>query len=218
MLLRQLQDLLGGIYDVDAGCDVRDFVTSDRGVLPEAVRATGTDEQLLVQGGQGEVAMSLFLDRALLERLEASDPLEALHGRNLGDFWTALEGVSHFLCVAWNARHDRDVSVLELEMQAEIDKYVTSCSLLHRQSPGRFPSELHGLLFERTRIDPALAGERAALYRAATQYAARFCRGVEGRLRDAQRREAARPVVDSVLRRFYRMPQRQKCAYIGQLG
>lgn len=218
MLLRRLQDLLGGIYDVDVDCDVCDFVTSDPQVLPPALRASGTDEQLLVRGGTGEIAISLFLDQSLLDRLQAADPLEALHGRNLGDFWTALEGVSHFLCVAWNARHDRDVSVLELEMQAEIDKYVTSFWLLRRQSPERFPVELHRLLFERTRIDPGLAGERAGLYRAATQYAARFCRGVEGRMRDAQRRESARPAVESVLRRFYRMPQRQKCAFIGQLG
>ena len=218
MLLRRLQDLLAGIYDVGVDCDVREFVTSDREVLPEAIRAAGTDEQLLVRAGHDEVAMSLFLDRALLERLEAADPMEALHAHNLGDFWTALEGVSHFVCVAWNAGHGRDVSVLDLEMQAEIDKYVASCWLLRRQVPQRFPAELHSLLFERTRVDPVLAGERAGLYRAATRYAARFCRGVERRLRDAQGRSAEQTAVDSVLRRFYRMPQRGKCEFIGQLG
>lgn len=218
MLLRQLQELLAGIYDVPMDCDVRHFVTCDRRLLPEALRDGGTDEQLLVQPGRGELAMALFLDPALLERLEAADPVAALHGENLGDFWTALEGVSHFVCVAWNACHDRDVSVLELEMQAEIDKYVGSCWLLQRQSPGRFPSELHRLLFERTRIDPALAGERAGLYRIATQYAARFCRGVERRLREASRRAVVRAGVETDLRRFYRMPQGRKCEFIGQLG
>ncbi|MCC6171667.1 MAG: hypothetical protein IT481_06530 [Gammaproteobacteria bacterium] len=218
MLLRRLQDLLAGIYDVPVDCDVRDFVTTDRGVLPEAVREGGTDEQLLVQPGRSELAMTLFLDAALLQRLEAADPLAALHGRNLGDFWTALEGVSHFVCVAWNARHDRDVSVLELEMQAEIDKYVTSCWLLRRQSPERFPSELHSLLFERTRVDPALAGERAGLYRAATRYAARFCRDVERRLRRDGGRGAALTVAEPVLRRFYRLPGRSKVEFIGQAG
>jgi hypothetical protein len=217
MLLRQLQDLLAGIYDVPVDFDVRDFLTTDRRALPEGVRESGTDEQLLVQPRAGELALSLFLDPALLARLEAADPLDALHGRNLGDFWTALEGVSHFVCVAWNARHDRDVSVLELEMQAEIDKYVSSCWLLRRQSPQRFPTELHSLLFERTRIDPALAGERAGLYREATRYAARFCRSVERRLRHRSG-AAAQAAMEPDLRRFYRMPQRAKRDYIGQMA
>jgi hypothetical protein len=217
MLLRQLQVLLAGIYDVPVDCDVRDFLTTDRGQLPETVRDSGTDEQLLVQAQAGELAMSLFLDPALLARLEASDPLDALHGRNLGDFWTALEGVSHFVCVAWNAGHDRDVSVLELEMQAEIDKYVSTCWLLRRQSPQRFPTELHPLLFERTRIDPALAGEREGLYREATWYAARFCRGMERRLRQRPG-VAAQVAMEPELRRFYRMPQAAKRDYIGQMA
>ncbi len=41
-----------------------------------------------------------------------------------------LEGVSHFLCVAHHATHDRQVSLLTLELQAEIDKYVGSFLLL----------------------------------------------------------------------------------------
>ena len=59
------------------------------------------------------LAMSVFIDRRVLARLAAADPLQRLDAGNLADFWTVLEGVSHFLCIAWNARHERDVSVLE---------------------------------------------------------------------------------------------------------
>ena len=65
--------------------------------------------------------------------------------------------MSHFLYVAWNAGHDKPVSLLELEMQAEVDKYVASYWLLRRQFPGPFPRELLRVLFERTRMDPRLA-------------------------------------------------------------
>ena len=51
--------------------------------------------------------MSLYLDPAVLERLETHDPSEALDEGNLADCWTVLEGVSHFLCVVHNAAHDR---------------------------------------------------------------------------------------------------------------
>src|SRR5213082_2396274 len=108
------------------------------------------------------------------ERLPREDPLTRLHAGNVADCWTALEGVSHFLYLAWNAGHDRPVSLLELEMQAEVDKYVASYWLLRRQFPGRFPAELRRVLFERTRVDPRSEERRAALYREASRYAEKF--------------------------------------------
>src|SRR6202008_3895610 len=90
----------------------------------------------------GEIAMSLYLDPELLERLGRADPMERLHDGNVAGYWTALEGVSLFLYLAWNAGHDKPVSLLELEMQAEVDKYVASYWLMRRQYPGHFPAEL----------------------------------------------------------------------------
>src|SRR5438270_492616 len=141
MLLSRLQHLLGGIYDVRIAHDVYDFLVTDRGRLPHAARSGVGDEELLVAqsaDGSDEVVMSLYLDPALLDRLRREDPLRRLHAGNLADCWTALEGVSHFLYLAWNAGHDRPVSLLELEMQAEVDKYVVSYWLLRRQLPQRF--------------------------------------------------------------------------------
>src|SRR5438552_7157725 len=177
MLLSRLQHLLGGIYDVRIAHDVYDFLVTDRGRLPHAARSGVADEELLVAqpaDGSDEVVMSLYLDPALLERLRREDPLRRLHAGNLADCWTALEGVSHFLYLAWNAGHDRPVSLLELEMQAEVDKYVVSYWLLRRQLPQRFPAELRRVLFERTRIDPRLGRGRAGLYREASRYAEKF--------------------------------------------
>ncbi len=59
-----------------------------------------------------------------------SSPLVRLNESNVADYWTALEGVSHFHYFAWNAGHDKPVTLLELELQAEIDKYVASYLLL----------------------------------------------------------------------------------------
>src|SRR6266404_1997629 len=191
MLLSRLQDLIGGIYDVSIAHDVYDFLVTDRGHLPHAARSGTADEELLVAQpleGSDELVMSLYLDPALLERLAREDPLTRLHAGNVADYWTALEGVSHFLYLAWNAGHDKPVSLLELEMQAEVDKYVGSYWLMRRQFPDRFPAGLLRLLFERTRIDPRLAGGREDLYREASRYAEKFCRRLEQSLRGAQGR------------------------------
>ena len=128
--LERLEALLTGIYDLDIGCRVEDFLVTDRQALPGECREAPGDEQLFVSAVDDELCMSLYLDAELLERLERHDPSDGLDQDNLADCWTALEGVSHFLCVAHNAGHDRPVSRLALEMQAEIDKYVASFALL----------------------------------------------------------------------------------------
>jgi len=216
MVLQQLQDLLAGIYDLPLPYNVYDFLFTERERLPSAVRDTDTDEQVLVLDEGGAAAVGLFLDAQLLERLALANPLQALHGGNLADYWTALEGVSHFIYLAWNAGHDRGVSLLELELQAEIDKYVTSWWLLREQDPAHYPAGLHRLLFERCRIDARLAGGRARLYREANQYAARFCRHLERQL--SAQAAACRGEALAELRRFYRLSRERKMSHIQRNG
>ena len=219
MLLSRLQALIGGIYDVRVAHDVYDFLVTDRARLPGCARGGTADEELIVAepaDGSDELVMSLYLEPGLLERLARADPLTRLHTGNVADCWTALEGVSHFLYLAWNAGHDRRVSLLELEMQAEVDKYVVSYWLLRRQFPNRFPSELRRILFERTRLDPRLTRTRARLYREASHYAEKFCRRLEQRLSSAPGRSAQggdREVL-AELRRFYRLTHARKRAHI----
>jgi hypothetical protein len=218
MILKQLQDFIGDIYDVSITHDVYDFLVTDRRHLPAAARTSGpTDEELIVaQPVNGEMAMSLYLDPELLQRLDRADPMERLHDGNVADYWTALEGVSHFVYLAWNAGHDKPVSLLELEMQAEVDKYVGSYWLMRRQFPDRFPAELLRLLFERTRIDPRLAAGREDLYREASRYAEKFCRRLEQSLRGA--RGGSQAEVLTELRRFYRLTNARKVAHIQRTG
>lgn len=212
MILRALQNLLARIYDVPQTHDVSDFLLTDRSRLPEALRASAADELVLVAQNEGTLWMSLFLEPGVLRRLARTDPLERLNEGNLADFWTVLEGVSHFVCLAWHAAHERPVSLAELELQAEIDKYVASLWLLQRHDPGRFPAELHRILFARFRVDARLAGERAELYERANAYAARFCRRLAATLRRAS--AAARAASLSELRRFYRLCHGRKFRHI----
>jgi hypothetical protein len=217
VLLRQLQESLAALYDVPPGPDVSHFLVSDQALLPLAQLGSHTDEQLLVaedDDGEG-LSVALYLDPQLLERLSATDPLAALHGGNIGDYWTALEGVSHFAYLTWNAAHHRAVSIHELELQAEVDKYVCSVALLRAQNPEYFPAELHRLLFERARVDPRLPGAQRSLYRRANQGAARFCHRLAQRLRE--RGASARAAVSSELRRFYRLTNAAKLHHIAAL-
>jgi hypothetical protein len=211
MLVSGLQSLLAGIYDVPLEHDVADFMVDGQGSW-HAQGRPASDEQLLVCVGEDELALGLYLEPALLRRLEVANPLQRLDGGNLADYWAALEGVSHFVCLAWHAGHGRSVSLLELELQAEVDKFVTSHWLLRSQDPARFPAELHRVLFERARVDPQLAGPRLGLYQRANRYAARFCHHLARRLRP--RGAGAAASVASELRRFYRLSDAMKQRHI----
>jgi hypothetical protein len=212
--LARLESLLCGLYDLEPGCRVEDFLVTDRQALPGGCGEHPGDEQLFVSAVDDELCVSLYLDPAVLARLESHDPSDELNQDNVADCWTALEGISHFLCVAHNAGHDRPVSRLALELQAEIDKYVASFLLLRRQDPARFPSELHALLFTRCRVDPALAGAQEPLYRRASRYAARFCARLEPRLRALRPRNDGSWLAD--MRRFYRLCDFGKLRHIEQ--
>jgi hypothetical protein len=221
-LVAQIQRMLAEIYDLDLQHDARDFLVTRRSRLPVAARVgpDGQDEELLVAQFPGELAMTLFVDARVLRRLQQHDPLRHLNAGNVADWWTVLEGVSHFAYMIHNASHDRAVDRLELELQAEVDKYVATAWLLLRQSPRRLPLELHPLLFKRTRIDPGRAGTLYGLYAAASHHAARFCRRVESGLARA-REAAARPLAAtqmSELRRFYRLGSLRKLEHIASLA
>src|SRR5918994_1809723 len=149
-LLRRMQTLLAQLYDAPVREDVQDFVLSDRRALSEAVgeqAGEGADEQVFVVEEEQGVRLGLFIDSKVLERLARRDPLQALDQDNLPDFCTALEGVSHFHYLVWSLARGRNVSLLELELQAEVDKYATAVALMTQQQAGHFPGALHARLF-----------------------------------------------------------------------
>ena len=185
MVLRGLQTLLGRLYDVDLPYDVYDFLITDRRSVGAATNdGRALDEVfLLAETTDGAGAgVALYLDPELLRRLEAADPHDALTEHNLADYCTALEGVSHFVYSTWGLQRDLPVSLLELETQAEVDKYAVTVFLLARQQGGHsYPAHVHARLFDRVSFDARLEPDQYERYRTAHSLAARYCRRLERR-------------------------------------
>lgn len=209
-MLGELQQSLHDIYRLGPGYDVRDFVVTDRALAtilgPDAMLAN-TDETLLLAEDDQGLAMSLFLEAGMLERLHAADPLKALRPEQLDDLWKVLEGVSHFTCVAWKAARDRKVSLLELELQGEVDKFVGTMLLALAQGNTELSSRLHGWLFDEVSFHEELDDDALARYRTANDIAARYCHGLARRLVD---NDAA---IFGELRHFYRLPLTEKITH-----
>jgi hypothetical protein len=210
MALAAMQRCLSELYGLDMTHDVDDFLITDRvlaGILGGA--RTRADEELLILEQDGEAEVSLFLDEALVSRLQDDDPTTTLTDRNLADFWIAFEGVSHFTYFVFKASADHCVTRLELELQAEIDKFIATAVLLRHQGE-RPPAGLHHWLFEMPRLREGLSAEETDRYQRANHYAARFCSRIWPQIRadvtsDALRRE---------LRYFYRLPRERKIGHI----
>jgi hypothetical protein len=205
-VLRGMQSLLGRLYDVEVQYDVNDFLVTDRSALGDLEPHNDTralDEELLLAETADGAGVALYLDPSLLRRLESADPLGALTEGNLADYCTALEGVSHFVYTAWRLARDAPVSLLELETQAEVDKYAATVFLIAHQQGGHYPAQVHGRLFDRVSFDSRLEPEQYDRYRTAHRCAAQYCRRLERRF--VQRGEARIEALLRELRKFYRL-------------
>jgi hypothetical protein len=185
---------------------VGDFLVTDR---EDARRLAGdsancvADEQVFVSHLQDELQVAVYIDQQVLDRLARHDPQVRLDDRNLQDFCTALEGVSHFHYLVWSAERGREVSLLELELQAEVDKYAAAVWLLLQQSRGHFPRHLHARFFHRVHYLQHLAGEHRERYWEANRQAAYFCRALDERF--LTRRRAQPEAWLASLRKFFRL-------------
>jgi hypothetical protein len=210
MLLGHLQSLLTDFYDLEVSHDIYDFLITDAKLASVLDGGARTPHEKLLIAEQGDAAeVSLYLHEDLVARLNENDPVTRLDERNLADFWTAFEGVSHFTYFAWRASIDMPVTLLEMELQAEVDKFIATSLLLHRQGE-RPPRSLHHWLFELPTFDPKLGPDELERYERANYYAGKYCRKLWPRL--AQSRDA--PALQQELRRFYRLPRPEKIGHI----
>lgn len=210
--LAGVQAALTRLYDLDLDVHVDDFVCDAR-----AAHALGGEdairrrEVLFVVEERGEVHVGLYLDD---EALAAARDPEAWRTR-FEAMCLATEGVSHFLLVSYRSEHAAPVRELELELQAEIDKYVLSLldgpSLLAGNGVGLLRArsrEMRRRLFDDTTLLDPPGSERAERYRAA----ARLAHAYTGRLEREHVACGDLVGLRTELRRFYRLGLDDKLA------
>lgn len=210
-MLAELQQQLSDIYQVGRLYDVRDYIITDPILakrLGQSAMLANTDETLLLSQDDDGLALSLFIDGAMLERVESTNPLACLQAESLDDLWKVLEGISHFNCVVWKAAQNRTVTLLELELQGEIDKFVSTMLLAIEQADTSLLNGMHSWLFDNVRFHDGLDDEQLHRYRSANDYAARYCHRIRQQLIDDN------SLALSELRHFYRLQLSDKISHI----
>ena len=205
-ILARLQLGMEALYRVETRLQI-DVFTIDAATRAAIHRARAPREQLLISQDGGELGLGLFLDAEVLSNLENNDPSTRLDDRNFADFCLAVEGVSHFIYVALRAADERAVSQLELELQAEVDKFAC-CVLLAGAA-----TDLHRRLYGEVHFAHDLDADERSRYRAANSQARRYAGVLERRYVRTERTED----LLAELRRFYRMDLPDKLGHIARL-
>jgi hypothetical protein len=188
-LAGRIQRGLEALYRLDRGADVDAFVTH---------ADEGEREALLVRESDEGLELSLRIPRL-------GDRTVDVDGEGLDPLCQIIEGVSHFVYLADRASQDREATQLELELQAEVDKYVILASAL-QDFDGRRSRRLRERLYEGVAYVHAADTELGERYRMANGCAAR----VTARLERDYVMRARFDELRGELRRFFHMGQGEK--------
>ncbi len=214
MPFSKLQERLQDIYEIETDYAVADFLVSD-----ETVRncldsgASRVRETVYVSEQRDSLDITVYLHADVVRNLENADPESALHSGNLEDFCLATEGISHFLKLVWHGENERSVSLLDLELQAEIDKFVLTYLYLYEQLQSVNTRDLRRLLFDAVEFQPEPGTDEHQRYQDANHYAGKYCQALERIYMDC---DDARHMLKE-LRRFYRLPLADKLRRINKL-
>lgn len=215
MPLKHIQERLQDIYEIDTGYAVSDFVFTDENIK-QCLDETGNNvrETVYVQKRDDYLDISVYLHADVIDHLERDDPHAGLHSGNIDDFFLVAEGISHFIGLVWHGSYNRQVSLLELELQAEIDKFVLVNSFPDCHLSGEKTRQLHTLLFEAVEFHSDLNELEQKRYQDANFYAGKYCRALE---RTYLTKDDARLMLNE-LRRFYRLSLANKLHHINRLN
>jgi len=209
LILGALQRELAELHGTELGADVRDFVVDDEALVALGLPTPKADEELLVHEHEGDLELALWYARPLRQRFPAlAEDVAALLREGLPTFCVTLEGVSHFHYLSRRATVPRPVSRLELELQAEVDKFALLALRLVRAGRAARLPELSRRLFDEVSFHPHLEPEALERYRTANRLARAFARTLTRHLVCGDVDGALRR-----LRRLYRLGAGEKLAF-----
>ena len=189
-LAGRVQKALEALYQLDRVADVHDFVTAANA----GGDGNGRDREALLVHEPGDGTLEVELRLPELGDDGRLDPLCQI-----------IEGVSHFVYLTERAQAEQTTTHLELEIQAEVDKYVVLAASV-RDLDARSSAQLRARLYEGATYAHAEESEIGARYRLANDAAHAFVARME-RVHLATRSFAA---LRSELRKFFRAGQEEK--------
>jgi hypothetical protein len=201
-----LQQSLEQLYRLDESPPVEHFrIDRDAFVQVLGRAAARQREALVVHHAGDETHLALFICDEVMAKarqLHASPDV-----RTLDAFCVAAEGVSHFVYFTYcGERQERPVSQMELELQAEVDKFILLNVLLAMDGEA-----LVTALFDNATLSADLDDAERERYQLAHRLGRRYARWFSRAARGGRTEHA---LADA--RRLYRMPLTAKLDHIAK--
>ena len=203
-----MQATIANLYETPINFPVDDFLITNLRAIGVTSPATEvrSDEMLFVLETHDGMEISLFLDARVVEMISRRNPEVPLDFDSLQHYLMALEGVSHFQYLIWNAERNKSITLFELELQAEVDKYILVSMALADQRNGKLPKDLYGYLFDAVQYREELTPTLTHRYGKANHYAGKYCRALKSEFPAQHQQQDFLAEV----RRFYRLTQNEK--------
>lgn len=171
MKIADIYKMLCDIYEPENRLDINHYLilaTNRRADVAVGNISPGRETLFIREEGDG-IELGLFINPNIIATLEWGDALS-----HIDELACAAEGVSHLLYVADRAAKGRRVSKLELELQAEVDKFLVMHLIAAERSNAISP-----YLFERQfdghSFDSNLSADEIERYETASHFAAKYC-------------------------------------------
>ena len=206
MLVNQLQDSLQYVYEIKTDHSISDFLTTSTALKKTLLRKSRSSrETVFFRFENNEMEIAVYYDDEIYNHPEIET------GNHKDAYCCLLEGVSHFLYLVHRGNHDQEIVLLEMELQAEIDKFIMlSCQAESQQATS---SAIHDHVFSDCAFLEELDPEQAYRYREANYLAGKYC----SYLLNHYIRSSSPQKLLQELRRFYRLSMHGKIRRIQQL-
>jgi len=132
-LINELQRKIEKTYALETGItNIEKFIIGDKGYkefyLHEQIRTVihnnSSGSRVFIRDVGDILKVSIYYPDKLIKVLEENDPRTGLHDDNIDECASFVEELDHFLFIAQNFKQNRPFSLLELELQANVTKYL----------------------------------------------------------------------------------------------
>jgi len=188
-ILLQVDSRLKKINGIQHSWQVEDFV------MP-----TETENTLLISERGEDADLAICLQKDLLDELSGLSFPNDFSLKVFPRVSLLVEELSHFHFYCVNATHQRKISALEMEVQAEVDKFSFALDCLEEMNLRNLEDDVFGILFNQLQLGPWVKSEERSRYQEAHQIARAFCRKL---LRSTTDRSAT-------IQEFYRMSPEER--------